>query len=210
MKIKISNFCSMSRNSDWLDFLKSIAPELYYELNDFLRAQKGCKSAKDKMVDIYRKIYAMGKGNEFESFVSIRFPYIIESNDKDGMRPPQNNRQTVARYIKPILSSKTSDESLNKHNVFKSYKPDMLTFPQKLIIVNSDPKLLIDTVRSFIADKVGVDYVIIEDRAYIEYFLPKYKDLIYKVPYQNREIARFKVKMMDGNNSIQSRAVERV
>ena len=200
----------MSRNSDWLEFLKSTAPELYYELNDFLRTQKGCKSARDKMTDIYRKIYAMGKGSEFESFISIRFPYIIESSSSNKPETVQDTiRQTMmARHVKPVLNSRNSDESLNKHGVFKSYKPDMLTFPQKLIIVNNDPRQLISSIRAFIADKVGVDYLVIEDRAYIEYFLPKYKDLVYKIPNQDREITQFKLRMTNANsNNAQDRAI---
>ena len=84
--------------------------------------------------------------------------------------------------------------SLNRHDVFKMYRPDILSFPQKLIIVDH-PKNLYDRVQRFTQDKLAVDYIIIEDHAYIEYFDMKYAAVIDKIPRENRDIYLYRLKM---------------
>lgn len=185
----------MSRNPDWLNFLKETDQSLFYDLNNFLRHNSGCRNAKEKMLEIYKQLYEKGNGELFEQFIRRRFAYIIED---DSVKRTPRKRPYKKIYAKkpagPVPSRLNIDSSMNKHKVFKNYRPDMLTFPQKLILVDEDSKSLLDKVKNFIADKSSADYIIIDDRAYIEYFLPKYKEEAEKIPSRAREIYQFRMK----------------
>ena len=84
---------------------------------------------------------------------------------------------------------------MNKHGVFKSYKPGILSFPHKLILVDSNSEQLVKRVKDFLADKVKIDYLIIGDTAYIEYLMKKYEDILHQIPQNAREIEQFRRKM---------------
>lgn len=78
--------------------------------------------------------------------------------------------------------------------VFKHYNPNMVTFPQKLVMQNKDIKQLEVDVQAFVTSKLDFDYVIVGDKAYIEYFKPKYRDEIPKIQRNKREVFMYKAK----------------
>ena len=139
------------------------------------------------MVDIYKKLYSMGKGNRFEDFIRRRFPYIIESDDKPAPRIPKR-----VKAKKPSIMPRPMAD---KHGVFKRYKPELLTFPQKLIISDSNKESLIARIKDFLKDKVKIDYIVLGDTAYIEYVLKKYEDVIGQIPDHAKEIQQFRLRM---------------
>jgi hypothetical protein len=79
--------------------------------------------------------------------------------------------------------------------VFKQYKPGLLTFPQKLILVDADAESLLNRVKDFLKDKVQIDYLLLGDTAYIEYVLKKYEDVVSQIPEHAKEIQQFRLRM---------------
>ncbi|MEM3097469.1 MAG: hypothetical protein QXU32_01950 [Nitrososphaerales archaeon] len=139
------------------------------------------------MITIYNELHTRGLGDKLIAFIKERFPYMVQTIP---------DQQPNVVKDKPPLPHKqlTHIEDLNKHGVFAHYRPDLLTFPQKYIMVG-EPDKLPDMVQQFIRDKVGVDYIIIDNTAYIEYFHKKYSDIAAKINPEDREIAIFRRKM---------------
>jgi hypothetical protein len=76
--------------------------------------------------------------------------------------------------------------------VFQFYNPAVLTFPRKKIMVESNKAILRERVYEFIKDKYGVDFVIVDDHAYIEYFDREHRHVIDQIPKESREVYRYK------------------
>jgi len=173
LKINIQEFCSIARNKKWHKWLRSNFPKMADELEAVVYGDKpGCSKNKTAMLTIYGKITASSKLKEFEKFISKEFPAAVVGNGPKIFK----NEEII------------NIDSPNKHGVFKSYKRHVLTFPQKLIIENANEVELKKKVEEFIKDKFRPEYVIIEDRAYIEYFLSKYKDAASDFPSDEYEI----------------------
>jgi len=190
MEIHTSSFCSISRSEDWQKWLKETAPDLHQSLQEVIDSKRGCRANTNKMQDIYFELYQRNLGNAFESFVKRRFPWLIKSENK-----PPKERQTTTRLPRVTAPyKKVNLEDLNKHKVFKYYKPNLLQFPQKLIILGH-PDTLFQQVQNFVQDKLAIDYLILEDRAYIEYFLPKYATIVDRYPRERREIYQYRRRM---------------
>ena len=190
MKLKIAHFCGLSSASDWRNWLKSVALDLYDGLVN--NQKKGCKANQEKMVEIHRALIQRGLQSKLETFIRQRFPYVIEEDDHATLN--------VLKPSKPDAPSKPVAghiENMNKHKVFRSYRPDILSFPHRYIIVGN-PSTLKERVREFTFDKVGVETLIIEDHAYIEYFHKRYSDVVEKIPQENRDIWIYRQKMKQG------------
>lgn len=189
MNIKTGHFCGLSSATDFRNWLKGVAPELY---DDLVNAPvKGCRAKSEKMIQIKDKLYTIGKGLELEAFIQRRYPYMISQTPLPPKEPSKQYLEVIKS--KPSTEPKQSDhiDSLNKHKVFKHYRPDLLTFPHKYIIVG-DPIKLPDLIKAFTVDKVGVDSIIVDDHAYIEYFTRRYSDVAEKIKQEDREIWVYK------------------
>ena len=174
MKLKTSLFCSLSRHPHMQLWLSKNAKDLYTALMGKLNDGAGCSAARDLMMDIYRELRRRGKLQVFEAFLKERFPYVIEP-------------------IKPTAQVKAElSADANKHDVFQRYTPKLFRFPRQLIIVDADQNQLTAKVNRFIRDKLGVDYLVIEDRAYIEYFLPQHAAAAAQIPKESREISLYR------------------
>lgn len=189
MNIKTAHFCGLSSATDFRSWLKTASPDLYDELNNI--PVKGCRAKQDKMIQIKDKLYAMGKGGELESFIQRRYPYMVQQDAPASKTPSKPLEPIKPKPQMRELKRTDHINSLNKHKVFKHYRPDLLTFPHKYIIVG-DPIKLPELVKSFVLDKVGVDHVIVDDHAYIEYFTRRYSDIAEKIKSEDREIWIYK------------------
>lgn len=189
MKLKISHFCGLSSASDWRAWLKSTAPDLYDGLIN--GSKKGCKANQEKMIEIHKALIDRGLQSKLNDFIRQRFPYVIA---EDSAATLKLMKQAAATPTQPIVGH---IEEMNKHQVFRSYRPDILSFPHKYIIVGN-PANLKERVKSFAFDKVGVDYIIVEDHAYIEYFLKRYSDVVEKIPQEDRDIWIYRQRMKQG------------
>ena len=124
--------------------------------------------------------------DKFEQLVRERFPWLEDKPPKIveniQVRMPTKKEKPLTISREPITA--------DKHGVFEIYKPHLLTFPGKLIVRDPNPKSLQRRVQAFIRNKIGVDWIIIEDQAYIEYFFPQYRKTWEKLKSEDREIAQ--------------------
>jgi len=173
-KIKARQFCSLSKEIKWQNWLKSVAPDLNRDLLSHLTKSKSCRSNSEKMSVIQKELATRGKSMDMVNFLKKEFPIVIEEeNDK-----PQ--AITIKRSSNP------------GRLVFAYYNPELLTFPHKLIMENTDQQQLTRDVKDFCSKHFGTDYVIIENMAYIEYFPLKYESEVSKIDYTTREIVLFR------------------
>jgi hypothetical protein len=190
-EIKTNAFCGLSRSEDFQKWLEAISKDLHKDLLTVVHAAKGCRANSNKMMDIYFELNQRGMEPQLITFLKRRFPWIL----KEGYTPePKIEPKVVERQQVQQLSSVKNWAGLNKHNVFKKYRPDILSFPQKKIIIDS-PSVLYDRVQKFIQNRLAIDYLIIEDHAYIEYFDMKYAAVIDKILRENRDIYKYRWKM---------------
>lgn len=193
MKLKISHFCGLSSSSDWRAWLKSVALDLYDGLVN--APKKGCKANQEEMIKIHQALIKRGLQSKLETFIRQRFAYVIDEDDHSTI-----NVLKPAKALEPAKPVVGHIESMNKHKVFRSYRPDILSFPHRYIIVG-EPSTLKERVKTFIYDKVGVDTLIIDDHAYIEYFHKRYSDVVEKIPQENRDLWIYRQQMKQGKSN---------
>lgn len=177
--IKISQFCAISQEIKFHVWLSNISTPLYEHLLAHFKGGGGgsCRANTKIMAEIHQELQKTGKHTELIKFLQENYPQIIESRET----PIINKNNTV------ILAT------VKKNPVFKHYNAQLLTFPQKAILYNKDINRLSRDVKRFISDKLDVDYIIIGDRAYIEYFKYKYRDESGKIHKDKREIYQYRL-----------------
>lgn len=142
------------------------------------------------MKEIRTELYSRQLGAAFESFIKTNYPMIIEQEIKPVI---QKEEPTVVKQPpKPVRTA--APTIVNKHNVFKNYRAGLLTFPHKKILINPNKQHLEAIIQSFIKDKVGVDYIIVDDHAYIEYFNKVYANEVDKITKESRDIYQYRLK----------------
>lgn len=143
-----------------------------------LSVSKSCKSNKEVMVSIYHELIKRKLDGELITFLRQYYPIAVRLD-------PASTSESTKKSIR-------SDS--NKHGVFKFYRPHLLTFPQKMIFIDDDRNKLLSRVKRFVSNKISVDYIIIDDRAYIEYFEPRFEPEVSKVRDVDREIYTYRRK----------------
>jgi hypothetical protein len=161
---------------------------LYKQLTD--RKPTGCKGNREVMLQIHAGLYAKNKGDEFEKFIRNNYPHIIE----DAALVNQI-KETAAETTVPDISFDmrviADDKNLNKHGVFPSYNPDILMFPHRHIIVG-DNNTLTQAINEFSKGKHILDWIVVDDRAYIEWLSDKYISILEQIPEHQFQIRRYK------------------
>jgi hypothetical protein len=172
--LRTDQFCALSSDKIFHQWLLEKDEEIYAGLQSHLSRSTGCKSNKGYMKFVRKQLSSKGLTNDLVEFLRNYFPTVL--------------KPIAEKEVKMDISD------LNKHNVFRSYKPHILTFPHKYIIVNKDKdKLMLETIE-FIKDKIGADYIMIEDRSYIEYFEPRFRKESEEIPKENRDIWLYRKK----------------
>jgi hypothetical protein len=177
-RVKTKQYCSLSKNQKWQSWLQSVSQELYDDLMNHHLANHGCKSNHIKMMEIQRKLNAKKLLPSMVQFLLKEFPNTVEE-----VKTP-----TVKPKVKPIKIS--NDDK----GVFGYYNPKLLTFPQKIIIENDNKEELERQVHDFCKDKIDTDYLIIGNKAYIEYFRLKYSKESKKISLVDRDIHQYRLK----------------
>lgn len=77
--------------------------------------------------------------------------------------------------------------------VFKTYNPSILILPMKKVTIENNKMILIKKVEEFIKYKLSCDYIIINNRAYIEYFDIEHRNESRLINKESREIYQYKV-----------------
>jgi len=184
LKLKESQFCGMSRSKAWLEWIAAAAKDLHDDLVQTHKSGRGCRANREKMLSLRKALYDRGMGSRFEEFILKTFPFLIEREE-----PKQQQATVVHKTVQSLpVPSQSKDHRLNKHKIFKYYRPDLLKFPHQLIIQDGDPKELERKVKEFVSDKIGVEILVIEDTAYIEYVMPKFADVLSKMSPKLYEI----------------------
>ena len=134
----------------------------------------GCSENRVKMFEVLQTItrnrpWALA----LESFLSKNFPAMIVDDTKTS------------------TSKILSKEAGNKHRVFAYYDPTLATFPRRIIFSDGD---LGKKVRDFCAKQFYCEWVVIDDRAYVEYIPPEAAAHKSNIPEKNWQIRAFKKK----------------
>ena len=177
-KVRISQFCSLSKEPKWQGFLQTIAPDLHAELIKHLTNSASCKANQNKMTEIYQTLEQRNIGSQTIKFLRKEYPHTVE--EIIDLQPPPRPKSL-------LLTS-------NQQEVFSYYKPSLLTFPQRQIFENNDIEALQKDVHNFLAGKVGGDYLIVGNRAYIEYFHLRYAPESKLIRPVDRELIKYRVK----------------
>lgn len=180
-RVRTKQFCSLCKEQRWQAWLHTSAPNLFDDLIDHLSSNLSCRANHQKMVEIYQKLEARKLVEGMVKFLVKEYPYAVE-DISIAMEQPRK-----------VENSLTLDR-LDNQDIFVIYKPNLLTFPQKLVLKNDDVNMLHRDVMSFINDKVGVDFVIIKNVAYIEFFKLKFQRESKQFPLEKREIYRYRMK----------------
>jgi hypothetical protein len=198
LQVDQGRFCSLSSNRDWQNWLRDNDEALYNDLMKTRAAGRGCNANKEKMKQIYANLYERGKGDALEGLIKQRFAYLIVGGS-GGVALPSKVQEKVApktpKIAPPVkVWAPTNASNLNKHGVFEAYRPNILTFPKKMIFVNPSRTQLEAIVKHFLRDKISFDFIIVDDRAYVEYFESSQQTEAGRIPRESRDIYKYRLK----------------
>lgn len=163
MRIRVEQFCSLSSNPIWQSWLYKYDPVFNQELVNHLRSSTGCGANRVKMTEIMNRIVERGDEGLIVDFLKVHFPQMIEDDSRVVAVKTFNSRRDIPFDV--------SDANL-------------LTFPRRAII-DGDQDTLKDLVSNFLSDKVGGDFVIVGNRAFVEYLPASDANLLGQVPIKN-------------------------
>jgi len=141
-ELKVSRFCSLATSTSWHTWLHNYDHKIYQDFIRQFKLSTGCQYNRELMVETLKKIDQRGGRALLIEFAKVHHPYTLED---EGNKP--DNKQ-----------------------IFPGYVPGILTYPRR-IILTGEPGRLEQLVRDFLVDKYKYDYVVVGDKAYIEYLL---------------------------------------
>jgi len=193
----------MSRNIRWQVWLKNLAPDLYADLMKTLDGNS-CKANKEKMMQVLVALGQRGHQTTFEEFVRSDFPYLEDLPPRIVAGNALPNLPVKKKEEKIFNMTPEEEEAVNKHKVFKMYRPHALTFPCHLIIIDPNKEILKKRVMTFIRNKIGIDWIVVEDRAYVEYYFEQHRTTLAKMKPEEREIYQYRRSkgLPDGTNGL--------
>lgn len=169
MKIKKSEFCALSSQLKFHQWLLTANESLYKELFEHLRKSAGCASNAAKMSDILSRLISdVDTRNSLQTFLIKNFPSVVEGIDNE------------------------SHKHKDSHKIFKHYDPRSNTIPRRLIITKYDAstngQTLDEAVYSFCGMQCVCRKLMIDDRCYIEYLPKSMASIIKDIPSDNWQI----------------------
>lgn len=176
-KINSKEFCYLAKSELFLVWLKNLDSDIYTSLIDFLKGGHGCSENRDKM---YAILQAITKKRQWaislEAFLTKHFPAMIIDDTKPAGAIPKRG---VWKEID------------NKHKVFTYYDPSLATLPRRIIFSDGD---LQKEVRDFCAKQFYCEWLVIDDRAYVEYIPHNISSYKPNIPEKNWQIRAYKKK----------------
>lgn len=185
-RIRKSQFCTLSKEQKWQSWLQSVSQDLYDDLMNHLKISSSCGSNQAKMIDIQKGLEKRGLMNQMVSFLKKEYPTVIEQIIETNQKIQNKSHNIITKSVGT--------------DVFQYYNPSLLTFPQKMIIENENIDELQSEVNEFCMDKIGCDYIIIGNKAFIEYFKRKYQKEYKEISIKQREIYKYRMKNGLDNN----------
>jgi len=172
MIVNPSQFCALSTSDVFLRWLYDVDKKIHIDLIEHLRGGNGCKSNRNKMVQILKDLQNKGWEDRLTTFLRRNYPSVLKSEIVDDYN------------------------SLNIHGVFEYYDPTLATFPRRLIITDADTGhiTLKSAVINFCAQQAYCDHIFLDDRAYIEYLPPEFATLKDQIPAKNWQVVLYRRK----------------
>ncbi len=155
MKIRVEKFCSLATARDWQTWLYHYDQQLYAEFIAKLRQARGCNDNRKLMVEILEAIDDRGDGPRLSEFLRSNYPRLI-------------------------IDERVPDEK----EWDKLFGTNVLTFPHRKILSGSG-KQLTNLIKQFLSDKINYEFVVKDDKAYIEYLNRGEEHLIADIPARN-------------------------
>jgi hypothetical protein len=140
MKIKTELFCSLASHPKWQDWLKNTTDEIYQIFIDRFSKSTGCSNNARIMMEILPLLKAAGLEAILFSFLGDYFPNILINDDEE-------------ESILPV----------EKYFYVKS-----ITYPRRTVI-EADTSSLNDELMKFLNGKIQYEFLIIRNRAFVEY-----------------------------------------
>jgi hypothetical protein len=166
MRIKTALFCNLSTSQTFQSWLFKYNENLYKSFVYDLRESRGCEENKRIMLKVLDNIEEAGDGALLEQFLREKYPHVIDEP-----------REIIFN---------------DKHQVFPDYKPGILTYPRREIITAK--RNLDRDVKRFLANKIHGEYIIIDNVAYVEYFLPGEENIAAKLPEEKWKIRAYELR----------------
>ena len=177
MRIRIEQFCNLSTNNTFQRWLWAYDPDLYKELTNHLKVSKGCGSNREKMTVLIGKIEARPGGrNAVIEFLRTNFPAML---DQDNIHESS-------------ISDKQIESTVIPSDVPFLFNGVQLTFPRRIILHHPNLGVLQENLKNFIKDKLRIEYIIIGNKAYIEYVPVSHARVLNQIPEVNWQVPKFK------------------
>ena len=164
MKLVLSQLCNLSISKSWHNWLYDFDKNIYTNFIQLMRESKNCSDNKKAMLIIVNKIKEGQDAAMFYEYLHLNHPLAITGHK--------------------------FDKEVNR--VFEDYDPNIKTYPKRVIMSNNNKKALLNRVKSFARNKICCDYIIIDDKAYIEYLDNDELDIIDNIPNKNWLIAAYR------------------
>lgn len=81
-KINIKQYCSLSKEQKWLNWLQQIAPDQYEKLITHNKNNTGCRENREIMSKIHQELTNRGKYDELYKFIEKEYPILIKLTEK--------------------------------------------------------------------------------------------------------------------------------
>lgn len=173
-QLSVSRFCSLATSTGFQTWLFEYSQSLYRDLMHHIRRAKGCNANTEKMHGLLKQIEEQGGIEQLYAFLKVEYPDVFE----------QPTRQLGSNH-----------SSLDRHGVFGGfYNPGLLPFPRRLILKGSASSLATH-IEAYQNTNAVVDFLIIEDLAYIEYVSDR--AIADRIPDKNWLIKKFRQKNVD-------------
>ena len=79
-KINIKQYCALSKEQKWLDWLQQIAPDQHEKLTEHNKNNNtGCRENREIMTKIHKELTNRGKYEELYQFIKKEYPILINN-----------------------------------------------------------------------------------------------------------------------------------
>ena len=168
MKIRTELFCSLASHPKWQEWLKNTTDEIYQIFIDKFKKSTGCSNNAKIMIETLPLINSAGLEDNLFTFLGDYFPNILINDDEE-------------QSILPI----------EKYFYIKS-----LTYPRR-IVIEAEPKDIHVELSKFLNGKIQSEYIIIKNRAFVEYLIIEDIQIMKSIPESKWLIKAIKAKKLN-------------
>lgn len=170
VQLKVDKFCGLATSPSWQAWLYRFDATLFNRFTLRLRESRGCNQNRDLMVETLKEIKTLNGEEKLLEFIHQHYSSMLMN--ELPMAVPQSDDTT---------------------EVFGYHNPYILTYPRRVIFSGEETELR-KKVNAFLLDKIKSDFVIVHDKAYIEYLLPEDTHLKDSIPLKNWKIGQWRLR----------------